>query len=247
MGGRKRRPASWKRVLIDACTQNDFLEPGAIMQVRNRLGLLGNLHKVFAWARSANVPVVSCIESHRPTEAGQGCPLHCIDDTHGQRKPGFSLIEPRILIEADNTLSLPPNLMTSYRQILFRKRARDILGNPKADRFLTSLQAEEFVLFGVGLERTIRNLALGLLARHKNVSVVSDTCGFWSPPDAELVLRQLAAKGIRLLTAEELIAPPPPPTSSAPRRIVYHGRVLRRCHPDRMSSETGSRRRANRS
>ncbi len=247
MGGRKRRPASWKRVLIDACTQNDFLEPGAIMQVSNRAGLLANLHRIFAWARSANVPVISCLESHRPTEAGQGCPLHCIDGTHGQRKPEFSLLEPRILIEADNTLSLPPDVMTGYRQILFRKRARDILGNPKADRFLTSLQAEEFILFGVGLERTIRNLALGLLSRHKKVTVVGDTCGFWSAPEADLVLRQLAAKGIKLVTADELTAPPPPPPVSAPRRIVYHGRVLRRCHPDRVSSAGGSRRRANQS
>ena len=242
MGGRKRKTTSWKRVLVDICTQNDFLEADAIMQVANRKELIANLQHVFAWARSTNAPVVSCIESHRPTEPINGWPLHCIDGTQGQRKPDYSLLEPRILIEADNSLALPPDLMQNYQQILFRKRARDIFGNPKTDRFLTQLQSEDFILFGVGLERAVRGLALGLLSRHKHVTVVIDACGVWSPGDSDLVIRQLTAKGVTLITTEVLTAPPPVKPST-PRRIVYHGRVLNRHHPASTHAEAPTRRR----
>ena len=247
MGGARGKATNWRRVLIDICTQNDYLQTGAILQVTNQKDLIPNLHRIFAWARSQHVALVSIIESHRPTEPLNGTDLHCVDGTNGQQKPEYTLFEPRLLVEADNSLSLPPDLTKHYRQLLFRKRARDILGNPKADRFLTHLQPEEFILFGVGLERTIRGLALGLLARHKKVTVISDACGVWNPADAELVLRQLAAKGIRLVTTAALTAPPPAKPASAPRRIIYHGRVLRRYLPDRDGAQTPSRRRVSKS
>jgi len=110
MGGRKRKPVTWKRILIDVCTQNDYLEPGAIQQVNNRQALIPHLRHVFEWAKHTGVPVVSIIESHRPTEPLNGIALHCIDGTYGQSKPEYTLLEPRLLIEADNTLALPPDI-----------------------------------------------------------------------------------------------------------------------------------------
>jgi len=104
------------------------------------------------------------------------------------------LLSPRTIVETDNYLSLPPDLQANNRQLIFRKRTRDILSNPKADRFLTHWRPEEYILVGVGLERAIRGLALGLLARHKTVTVVTDACGYWSSGDADLVLRQLGAR-----------------------------------------------------
>jgi len=212
MGGYTRKPVNWQRVLIDVCTQHDYLKPNAILQVVNRDKLIVRLKQIFSWARRANIGVVSIIESHRPTEPINGTPLHCIDGTVGQRKPNYTLLKPRILIEADNSLSLPPDLGRKYRQLMFRKRSRDVLSNPKADRLLTQLAAEEFILMGVGLERAIRGLALGLLLRHKNVTVVGDACGYWSSGDADLVLRQLAAKGIHIIETADLCARPTKPT-----------------------------------
>lgn len=223
-------PAKWDRVLVDICTQRDFLEPGAILQVCNREPLLANLVRIFNWARTTGMAVMSSVESHRPTEMLGGFPLHCIDGTPGQQKPGFTLVEPWLMVEADNCLSLPPDLCLSYRQLIFRKRSRDILGNPKADRFLTHLPASEFILFGVGVERAIRSLALGLLARHKSVTVVSDACGFWSLADAELATRQIAAKGIKLMTTDELVARPTVPARRSKGRLRT---VRNRHHPAR--------------
>lgn len=218
----------WSRVLVDVCVQRDFLDTGAILQVCNHERLIANLRRIFHWAKLNGLGVVSSVESHRPTEMPKGFPLHCIDDTPGQRKPPFALLEPWFLIEADNCLSLPPDLCTTYRQLIFRKRGRDVLGNPKADRFLTHLTPDEFILCGVGLERPIRVLALGLLARHKRVTVVADACGFWSAADADLSQRQLAAKGIKLVTTEELVASP---AVVAPRAKSRVPAMRNRHHP----------------
>jgi nicotinamidase-related amidase len=225
----------WSRVLIDVCTQRDYLDTGGILQVGNRELLIANLRQIFNWVKLVGLGVVSSVESHRPTEMPKGFPLHCIDDTPGQKKPSFALVEPWCLVEADNYLSLPPDLTTNYRQVIFRKRGRDVLGNPKADRFLTHLAAEEFIICGVGLERAIKSLALGLLARHKHVTVVTDACGFWSPADAELSSRQLAAKGIHLVSTEELVKPPVVVASRPKIRVAA---VRNRHHPAPARSRT---------
>ena len=239
MGGRCQKAITWKRVLIDVCTQRDYLEPSAILQVANRDELLANLRLLFGWATVARIPVVSLIDSHRPTEPNNGFPLHCIDGTPGQWKPDFTLLEPRILVEADNYLCLPPDLRKNYRQLLFRKRSRDVLSNPKADRFFTQLRAQELIIVGVGVERAIRGLALGLLARHKTVTVVSDACGYWSAADGELAIRQLVAKGIRSATTAAVIAPPATP---APRRKRLRRRNLAGRHnPHHTSNSRKSR------
>jgi nicotinamidase-related amidase len=238
--GNEERAANWDRVLVDVCTQRDFLDPGAILQVANRDALVPRLEHVFGWARRNRIAIVSSVESHRPSEPLAGFPLHCIDGTHGQMKPAFTYVHPHILVEVDNSLALPPDLLDKYHQLIFRKRARDVMSNPKADRFLTSLHAKEFIVFGVGLEQAIRSLALGLLARHKRVTVVSDACGYWAAGDADLSLRQLAAKHIRIVTVDELTAvPEPAPTRRAGRRTL-----LSRLRPDRARPQRHSRSRA---
>ena len=229
MGGRRQKPVTWNRLLIDVCTQRDYLEPGAILQVANRDKLLANLRILFGWATAIRVPVVSVIESHRPTEPINGFPLHCIDGTPGQWKPSFTLLEPRILVETDNYLCLPPDLRKNYRQLLFRKRTRDVLSNPKADRFLTQLKAQEFIIVGVGAERAIKGLALGLLARHKTVTVVSDACGYWSAADGDLAIRQMVAKGIGAVKTSDLIAPLDRP--AAPQKRLCRRSLAGRHHP----------------
>ncbi len=78
------------------------------------------------------------------------------------------------------------DLFSVHQQVIFRKRQDDLLGNPKADRFLTQLPTGEYILFGIGIECSIRVLALGLLARHRRVTVITDACGYWDKGKADL-------------------------------------------------------------
>lgn len=197
---------AWPCVLVDLNTQRDFLEPAGICRIRNRVQLIPAARRVIAWAKWNHVPVISSVDSHRHTEsAHDGFPYHCIDGTRGQRKLPWTLFGTRIRVEGDNTLALPLDLFDTYQQVIFRKRTHDLFANPKADRFLTHLEAEEFVLFGVELEFSIEALGLGLLARNRKVTIVADCCGYWNPGEADLALRRMHAKGAGLVTVEQLL------------------------------------------
>jgi nicotinamidase-related amidase len=124
-----------------------------------------------------------------------GFPRHCVEGTTGERKLSFTLLQKRLFVEANNSLDLPKNLWKSNRQIVFRRRTADFLDNPKADRLLSRLRPASLILFGVGLERSLRRLALCLLARGFHVAFVPEACGCWNETEGDLARRLIIAKG----------------------------------------------------
>lgn len=193
-------------VVVDLNTQQDFCDPGGAQPVENARDLIPALRRVVAWVRRNYAPIVSSIESHRSSElSDSGYPICCLDGSNGQRKIPFTLLPSRASVEIDNTLSIPVNVFRRYQQVIFRKRTDDLLANPKADRLLTQLPVRELIVFGTGLETSIKALVLALLARDKTVTVVVDACGYWHKPTAELAVRQMEAKGANLVTVEGLL------------------------------------------
>lgn len=221
---RRIRAGRLQCVVIDLNTQVDFLNPQGGYPIVNLEELLPTLRRLVAWSKRNYAPVVSSIDSHRICELNEEHqPTHCVDGSPGQRKIDFTLFPKHERVEFDNTLCVPLDLFQDYQQIIFRKRENDLLGNPKADRFLTQLNAKEFVLFGVGLECSIKMLALGLLARRRRVTVVSDGCGYWNKAQAELALRQISAKGANLITVDELLRRKLSRTHRYPIHVSEHG------------------------
>jgi len=196
----------YKCVVVDLNTQRDFCNLGGAYPVTNLLELIPALRHMIAWAKRNYAPVISSIESHRTSEVrSDALPSCCLDGSSGQRKIDFTMFPRRTRIEVDNTLCCPIDLFGEYQQVIFRKRTDDLLANPKADRFFTQLPGKEFLLFGVSLEGSIKALALGLLARNRRVTVVTDACGYWTKATADLAVRQIVAKGIRVITVDELL------------------------------------------
>jgi len=193
-----------KRVLIDLSTQQDFLGKHGALPVINKNPLLPNLRRAMAWARVTRTPVVSAIEAQRENEPFNGTPRCCLDGSPGQQKLAFTLFAKRTFLQVDNSLSMPVNILHNFNQVIFRKRSRDFLSNPKAERLLTESTVGEYVILGVGLETAIKSLALGLITRLKRVAIVYDACGYWNVTAADLALRQMEAKGARLICVEEL-------------------------------------------
>jgi nicotinamidase-related amidase len=192
-------------IVVDVNTQNDFCHPHGAYPVINLAELTPALRRMVAWAKRNAAPVISSVESHRPAEVpDNGHPLYCIDGTTGQRKIDFTLMPRCTQIEFDNTWTCPCNLFERYQQVIFPKRTLDLLDNPKAERFVTQAPAPEFILCGVATESSVKALALGLLAREKAVTVVVDACGYWNKATADLAIRQMIAKGVRLITLNEL-------------------------------------------
>jgi nicotinamidase/pyrazinamidase len=193
------------RLLVDLNTQCDFLLPRGVLPVTNRAAILPNIRRITNWARVEGVPVVSSLESHRPGEPTDGLPPYCIERSLGQRKLPFTLMPQRIVLCGDNTFDVPFEPFRRYQQVIFTKRNRDFLSNPKAERLLNAVRVRYIAIFGVLTEQCVKIAALGLLARGHRVIVVRDACGYWSPADAELALRQAEAKGAVIATTEELL------------------------------------------
>lgn len=225
---RPRRKPHRELILIDIATQRDFLASNAPIPVVDRVEITPKIRSLMAWGRAKNMPVISCIHAHRPGDDFNGRPRHCVDATPGQQKMPYTLLPKRTFIEADNSLTVPLDLLKQSRQVIFRKRTDDMLSNPKAERVINELKPDRFILFGVGLEMWIRLLALGLMVRKKPVTVVSDACGHWDPVAADLTLRQLAAKGIQIVQTDELIVPEPVAQKRGARPIVRKLHEVRR-------------------
>ncbi len=203
-------------VLVDVNTQNDFLQPDGSCPVVDREFVISSLRRMVAWAKRNHAPVISAVDCHRVRELPSArLPAHCIDGTVGQQKVKFTLFGSYVKVEGDNTLVVPIDLFRKHQQVIFRKRSSDFLNNPKADRFISNLPASNYVVFGLGIEGSIKSVALSLLARHKHVTVVVDACGYWCRSDAEQALRLLDAKGIQLVTIDEFT------NSRLPRPIRY--------------------------
>jgi len=199
------RRKSCDRVLLDLNTQCDYLLPKGAVPASNRAEIIPNIRRLFEWARQFSVPVISSLDAHRNDEPTNGLPKHCIDRTPGQRKLPFTLLPRRILLDGDNTLDLPPDVLSRYRQVIFAKRTRDLLGNPKADRLLTEITVTHQIVFGVMSEHCIKATVLALLTRQRNVVVIKDACGHLNAPDGDLAMRQMEAKGAFLMTTEQIV------------------------------------------
>jgi nicotinamidase-related amidase len=190
-----------KRVLIDINTQKDFFLDDGKVRVGNRRRILIHIRRVMALARARKIPVISISEVHPEDNGGWG---YCIDGTDGQQKIHYTLLSNRASFAADTNTDLPVDLLRRYRQIILHKRCMDPFDEPRIDRLLSEIRANEFVVIGACAEGAIEAAVLGLLQRGKRVSVVVDAVGAQDKQKAKHSLRKIAAKGARLIETKKL-------------------------------------------
>ncbi|MFH1719979.1 MAG: cysteine hydrolase [Planctomycetota bacterium] len=186
-----------RHLLLDIDTQRDFLLAAGNACIPNHAQVLANIRRVMAWARRENVPIISTAEVHR-NDNGAGEVARCIEGTPGQRKIPYTLLGNRLSFPADDRNALPADLLQAHRQVILHKRCVDPFEEPRIDRLLSEIQADEFVLIGAGTEGAVQATALGLLRRGKNVRVVVDALGSHNGRMANLALRKMKAKGAKL-------------------------------------------------
>ncbi len=186
-----------KRVLIDVDTQKDFLLANGKLCIRNHRRVLGHIRRVMAWARARGIPIISLAEVH-PNDNGDSEYIHCLDGTEGQRKVGYTLVSNRMSFPADGHTDLPRDMLRLYNQIILHKRCVDPFEEPRIDRLLSEIRANEFIIIGSTAEGAVKAAALGLLQRGKKVTVLTDAVGSHNKREAKLALRKVEAKGAKL-------------------------------------------------
>ncbi len=195
-------------VLVDLNTQHDFFHTDGACPVLDIDELYKRLRRLIAWVRRNQVPLISSMDVHRDVETAESSSNNgrCIEGTEGQTKLDFTVLPNHVYIAGDNTLSVRIDLFKHHQQVIFPQRSEDLFANPKADRFITQLKTEEFIVFGAVAEHEVRAIVLGLLARNKKVAIVADGCGAWNLSESDLSIRQMQAKGARVTTVDELVS-----------------------------------------
>ena len=192
-----------RHILIDVDTQKDFLLAEGHACIRNHRRVLAHIRRMMAWARYRKVPIISTCEVY-PNNNGYSTAGYCVDGTDGQRKVRYTLLNNRTGYTADGSTDLPRDILRRYRQVILHKRCIDPFDEPRIDRLLSEVKANEFVLVGASAEGAVMATALGLLQRGKNVTVVVDAVGSHNKAQAKLALRKMEAKGAKLIETKRL-------------------------------------------
>jgi nicotinamidase-related amidase len=192
-------------VLIDLCVQKEYLAPDGVRRVQNASLVCRNIKRLMAFARWAKLPVLSCVDTRRPTDLGPDWFAVERDSPPERRKTAHTLLPDRAVVESDNSLCISLDVLRQHQQTIFTKYHRDPFTNPKLDRILTEMAAGRFIVFGAPLETSLRILVLGLVRRGRSVVVIEDACGYWDAEEAAMIFRQFAVKGCTLVDTERFL------------------------------------------
>jgi nicotinamidase-related amidase len=190
-----------RQIIIDVNTQKDFFLDDGKTRVGNRRRILIHIRRLMAFARVKHIPVISISEVHPQNNGSED---YCIDGTEGQKKLNYTLLNNRASFAADNNTDLPVDLLRKYHQIILHKRCVDPFDEPRIDRLLSEIRANEFILIGAAAEGAVEATALGLLQRGKRVTVVVDAIGAKDKQKAKHSFRKIAAKGARLIETRRI-------------------------------------------
>ena len=188
-----------KRVLIDIDTQKDLLMADGCACIRNHRRVLTNIRRIMAWARTHNVPIVSTLQINMNPKAN-----YCVEDTRGTQKISYTVRKDHVSFAADGYTDLPREIFKDHDQIILAKRTFDPFEEPRAERVLTELHADELIVIGAVTETSVKATVLGLLQRGKRVVVIDDAIGSHDKNAAEIAIRQMQAKGARFVETKSL-------------------------------------------
>jgi len=192
-----------RQVLIDVGTQKDFFLESGNACIRNHRRVLANIRRIMAWARHENIRIISTCEVY-PNNNGGSAIHYCLDGTDGQKKIRYTLLNKRVSFPADGNTDLPLDILRQYNQIILHNRTADPFDEPRIERLLTEIKADNFILIGADTAGAVKAMALGLLQRGKKVTVVIDAVGAHDNKEAELALRKIQAKGAKLVETKNI-------------------------------------------
>jgi len=200
-----------RRVLIDIDTQRDLFVANGAACVFHHKKLLANIRRVMAAVRHDHIPIISTAQLY---DCHYHNPGFCLVGTNGLKKLRYTVRDKYVYYPTSDSADLPCDLLSHYNQVIFYKRCEDPFEEPRIDRMLTEMKANEVFLIGATAEGAVKATALGLLKRGKKVSVFTDAVGTRNRPAANRAFREMAAKGTVLAKATEILG-------SSALRIVH--------------------------
>ncbi len=193
-----------RRILIDVGTQRDLFTADGKACIRNHRRILANIRRVMAWVRKEHIRVISTVRLFEEDGIHHG-PAYCLAGTEGACKIRYTHLARSVAYSSDGYTDFPRDLFERYDQVIQELRSEDPFEEPRADRILSEVKATDFLVLGAPVETSVKFMVLGLLMRRRNVIVLSDAVGSLEKHAAEIALRQMQAKGARLVDSKSLV------------------------------------------
>lgn len=196
------------RILLDIECQRDFFSRGGSCHSQAAARAAPYLYRLFTWARTCRIPVISTALRVRPGEEGPLADVpHCLEGTQGEAKLRKTILARRINMGILNTTDLPDHIFRDYQQVIFEKRHTDIFAHARAERLITELPQATFVLCGAGVAGGIVQAAVGLRSRGFPVVLASDAVLPLRGEAARMACLRMEAKGVVFAPTAKIIAP----------------------------------------
>lgn len=193
-----------RRILIDVGTQRDLFTADGKACIRNHRRVLANIRRIMAWARKEHIRIISTVRIVS-ANGNHSFPPFCLAGTDGARKIRYTRLPRSLTYPSDGYTDFPRDLFERYDQVIQEVRSEDPFEEPRADRILSEVKATDFLVLGAPIETSVKYLVLGLLLRRRNVIVLADAVGSLEKHASEVALRQMQAKGARLIDTRNLV------------------------------------------
>jgi nicotinamidase/pyrazinamidase len=216
-------------VFWDVDTLYDFMRADGKLYVPGSEEIVPTLQALTDFAHARRIPIVASADNHEPTDAEISAapdwvttfPPHCLRGTPGQLKiPETALRDPLVIEpELEDTGTLERRILAHGGDFLLHKRTLDVFSNANVPTLLRALEPEAIVVYGVATDFCDKYTIEGLL-RHwsrAELLVVSDAIRAIYPPDAERLMAAWRERGVRFVTAAEVVGGQPIPRDLAAR------------------------------
>ncbi len=197
----------YPRVFVDIDTQLDFMMPEGSLYVPGAEQLIPRLARLFDYASSHGVPVLSSADNHPQDDPEfKQFPPHCLAGTPGQEKLRETLMSQPVVLqprapEPDDFA----HLIEQHGQIVLTKTVFDVWSNPHAEAFVRSVSVDEYIVFGVTTEYCVRLAVLGLIERGQRVCLVENAVRAIEHKAGQGAIEEMSRAGARRVYLDDVI------------------------------------------
>ena len=193
-------------VFVDIDTQIDFIHDLGNLAVPGADSLRDNLKALTDFALVNKIKIIASMDAHSPDDSEfEIFPPHCVVGTEGQQKIEETTVENNSVITNEAEAVDLVDSVSDFDQILLEKQAFDVFTNRHAEAVIDSLQAEEYVVYGVATDYCVRAAVLGLLERGCRVTVVEDAIAPVEKQTGEESLKLMRGEGAVFKSTVDII------------------------------------------
>jgi nicotinamidase/pyrazinamidase len=205
-------------VFWDVDTLYDFMHADGKLYVPGSEEIIPTLQTLTNFAHARGIPIVASADNHELEDAEISdtpdwtttFPPHCMRGTPGQAKIAETALRDPLVIEPElqDPGALAQRILTHRGDFLLHKRTLDVFSNANVPTLLRALEPEAIVVYGVATDFCDKYTIEGLL-RHcprAELFLVTDAIRAIYPEQAERLLASWRERGVRLLTAADVLA-----------------------------------------